>query len=106
MSPESTEPLESALSDSPSPMQAVGVDLQHDVGRFRALQGVNNGPVCLGGAVNLTPWHEQLDLPCTRLHDCDWPDPVVVDIPAIFPDVSADPEDASNYHFRKTDDYL
>lgn len=41
-----------------------------------------------------------------RLHDCDWPHPSVVDIPAIFPNFHADPKDPASYQFDQTDDYL
>lgn len=75
-------------------------------GRIKALHGVNNGPICFGGIVDLSERHRELNLPCTRLHDCAWPHPVVVDIPTIFPDFSADAEDPKSYHFDKTDDYL
>lgn len=84
----------------------VRVDAETSTGSFKPLHGVNNGPLCFGGVIDLTPWHRELGLPSTRLHDSGWPDPVVVDIPTIFPDFWADPANPANYRFERTDDYL
>lgn len=81
-------------------------DFSNTAGLLKALHGVNNGPICFGGMVDLTERHRELALPCTRLHDCGWPHPVVVDLPAIFPDFSADTQRPESYTFDKTDDYL
>ncbi|HEX2973291.1 MAG TPA: hypothetical protein VHP11_13230, partial [Tepidisphaeraceae bacterium] len=59
-----------------------------------------------GGLVDLSTYHRQLGLPYTRLHDCHWPNPDVVDIHAIFPVFTADPASPENYQFSRTDDYL
>jgi len=47
-----------------------------------------------------------LGIPFTRLHDCYWPNPYVVDIHAVFPDFDADPSRPESYDFRLTDEYL
>jgi len=88
------------------PTVSVDIDISTAVGGFAQLHGVNNGPICFGGLVDLTKWHRKLDLPSTRLHDSGWPGPIVVDIPTIFPDFSADPSDPASYRFERTDDYL
>ena len=56
--------------------------------------------------MDLTAYHRELGIPYTRLHDCHWPNPDVVDFHAVFPNPGADPERADSYDFRRTDDYL
>jgi xylan 1,4-beta-xylosidase len=75
-------------------------------GVIRALHGVNKGPLGPGGLIDLTAEHRALGIPFTRLHDCYWPNPYVVDIHAVFPDFNADPARPENYDFRLTDEYL
>jgi hypothetical protein len=84
----------------------IKIHADENLGRIKALHGVNNGPMCFGGLVDLSSRFEELGIPCVRLHDCEWPNPTVVDIPKIFPDFRADPEDPASYHFGRTDDYL
>lgn len=74
--------------------------------RFRALHGVNNGPLTTGETVDLTQFYRDLRIPHIRLHDCEWPSGDVVDIHAVFPLSKADPAEASSYRFAKTDAYL
>ncbi|NLH17019.1 MAG: hypothetical protein GX455_10605 [Phycisphaerae bacterium] len=73
---------------------------------IRPLHGVNNGPVNQGELVDLSAYYRELGIPLARLHDSEWPDPEIVDIHAVFPDMSADPEKAESYDFRRTDDYI
>ena len=94
------------MTSTALPAVSVRIDASTVTGAFTALHGVNNGPICFGGLVDLTEWQRRLDLPAIRLHDSGWPGPVVVDLPMIFPDFHADPEDPANYRFDKTDDYL
>lgn len=75
-------------------------------GAFRALHGINRGPLVAGGFIDLTNEHRALGIPFTRLHDSHWPNCDVVDIHAVFPNFERDPEDASNYDFARTDEYL
>ncbi|HLX60213.1 MAG TPA: hypothetical protein VKX17_02915, partial [Planctomycetota bacterium] len=42
----------------------------------------------------------------TRLHDCHWPNPDVVDIHTLFPDFKADPNLSESYTFSRTDEYV
>ncbi len=74
--------------------------------RFRPLHGVNNGPLTMGETVDLSGYYREMQIPHIRLHDCEWPGASIVDMHAIFPDELADPNDPSQYHFAKTDEYL
>lgn len=82
------------------------VDASEASGEFRPLHGVNNGPIDVGGTVDLSAHHRALGLPSVRLHDAHWPNPDVVDIHAIFPRPDADPALPESYDFARTDDYL
>ncbi|MBL9134935.1 MAG: hypothetical protein JNK85_03660 [Verrucomicrobiales bacterium] len=73
---------------------------------LRALHGVNGGPLCYRGTVDLTAEHRALGIPFTRLHDAPWVNAEAVDVHYIFRNPSADPSDPANYDFRATDDYL
>ena len=83
----------------------VVVDASKAVGAIRP-PGVSNGPLNFGEVVDLSPYYSQRDIPLARLHDPEWPNPDVVDIHAIFPDMNADPADPRNYQFSRTDDYI
>ncbi|HTH48829.1 MAG TPA: hypothetical protein VMB21_15050 [Candidatus Limnocylindria bacterium] len=82
------------------------VDFSKSQGVFRALHGINKGPLAAGGIVDVTEDLQALGLPGIRLHDCHWPNPDVVDIHAVFPDFHANPGRAANYDFALTDEYL
>jgi len=82
------------------------VDCSQRIGTVRPLHGVNNGPLNEGETVNLSADYRELGSPLARLHDCEWPNPDVVDIHAVFPDMSKDPTAAENYTFSRTDDYI
>lgn len=82
------------------------VDCAKVIGQLRPLHGVNKGPLSPGGLMDLTEAQKALSIPFTRLHDCHWPNPDVVDIHAVFPNFAADPEDPGSYDFRLTDEYL
>ena len=82
------------------------VDCARPTGTLRPLHGVNCGPVADGELVDLSAYYRELAIPYTRLHDCHWPNPDVVDIHTIFPDFRADPEAPASYRFSRTDDYL
>jgi len=75
-------------------------------GVIRPLHGINKGPLASGGLVDVSDAHRALGIPWTRLHDCHWPNPDVVDIHAIFGAFEADPERAESYDFSRTDEYL
>ena len=82
------------------------VDFTKTAGILRTLHGVNSGPLNYGGTVDLTAYHRELAIPLTRLHDCHWPNPDVVDIHTAFSDFNADPSLPESYSFSRTDEYL
>ena len=89
-----------------SGLTKVVVDASGAGGEFRPLHGVNNGPIDVGGTVDLSAQHRALGLPSVRPHDAHWPNPDVVDIHALFPRPDADPARPESYDFARTDDYL
>ena len=88
------------------PAATIRVDAARKIGAVRAIQGVNGGPICYGGVVDLSAYHRALGIPMTRIHDANWPARNVVDIHAVFPDFRADPQSPDSYRFAPTDDYL
>ena len=89
-------------------MQAgeIRVDASHKIGAIRIIHGINGGPICYGGVVDLSLYHKTLGIPLTRIHDANWPARDVVDVHAIFPNFGADADSPGSYHFAPTDDYL
>jgi hypothetical protein len=87
-------------------MSDIDIDCSKSQGRIKPLHGVNNGPVCYGSLVDVSAYYKELGVPYARLHDPNWPHPREVDIPQIFPNFDADPQDPASYDFRRTDDYL
>src|SRR6516162_883250 len=75
----------------------VRVDASRTVGTFRPLHGFNNGPLDVGGTVDLSAYHRALGVPLVRLHDAHWPNPDVVDVHVVFPDQNADPARRESY---------
>jgi hypothetical protein len=75
-------------------------------GVIRLLHGVNGGVLTTGKTVDLTACWREAKIPLTRLHDCEFPRPDLVDLHAVFPDALADPESPASYQFARTDDYL
>ena len=84
----------------------VRVDFARTNGVIRPLHGVNCGPLCYRGTVDLSAYHRELGVPFTRLHDTVWLNAEAVDIHTIFRDFRDDPALPENYDFRQTDDYL
>jgi len=84
----------------------IRVDASRKIGAIRAIHGINGGPICYGGVVDLSGYHKTLGIPLTRIHDANWPARDVVDVHAIFPNFSADADSPGSYHFAPTDDYL
>jgi hypothetical protein len=85
---------------------SLSVDFGKTIGTFRALHGVNNGPVTPRGTPNLSSYYKEAAIPISRLHDGIWSGAAVVDMPFIFPLEQADIADSANYRFARTDDYL
>ena len=84
----------------------IRVDAGHKIGTVRPIHGINGGPICFGGLVDLSPYHRTLGIPLSRVHDSTWPARDVVNIHAIFPDFLADPQSPASYRFAPTDDFL
>jgi xylan 1,4-beta-xylosidase len=82
------------------------LDLARTNGVIRPLHGVNLGPLCYRGMVDLSAFHKELGVPWTRLHDVTWLNAEAVDVHTVFPDLRNDPAKAENYRFAPTDDYL
>jgi hypothetical protein len=84
------------------------LDFSQKTGAIKALNGINIGTVKETAAWTgyMARTYAELKIPLTRLHDCRFSNPGVVDIPAIFPLFHVDPDDPGNYNFRKTYDYL
>jgi xylan 1,4-beta-xylosidase len=105
-------PLPATLAaDGPAPAEGekplrLTADFATPAGPWRALHGVNKGPLAPGGLVNVIESHRAARIPWTRLHDCHWPYPDVVDMHVVFPNPSADPEREESYEFARTDAYL
>lgn len=82
------------------------IDASQRIGVIRPLHGVNGGPLNYGETLDLGARWRELDIPLTRLHDCEWPGTDVVDMHVVFPSLKADPAQAASYDFARTDDYL
>jgi len=94
-------------SAAPQAEEAVlEADFATHAGSIRALHGVNKGPLAPGGMFDVIQGHKELGIPFTRLHDCGWPNPYVVDHHAVFPNPEADPSLPESYDFRLTDEYI
>lgn len=89
---------------------AAPVELRVDFGQtnklIRPLHGLNKGPIASGGMIDLTASWRELAPPLTRLHDCQWPYPEIVDMHAIFRVPGADPANPASYDWALTDSYL
>ncbi len=88
------------------PPAEVRVDCATSAGAIRPLHGVNNGPLNCGETVDVSARYKELGAPLARLHDSESPDPDVVDVHAVFPDLRADPERPESYRFALTDAYI
>ena len=84
----------------------LSADFSVVTGKIRALHGINKGPLAPGGIIEVIKAQQELGIPFTRLHDCGWPNPYVVDHHVVFPDPNADPTLPESYDFRLTDEYL
>jgi len=87
-------------------MAKIEVDFGKAAGRIRPLHGLCNGPVAFGALMDVSHRYRELSVPWVRLHDTNWPHPREVDVPQIFPDFDANPDDPASYCFGPTDDYL
>ena len=90
----------------PAPRAQLEVDFSRQSGEIRRLNGVNMGPLMMNGWLDFSKTYKELSFPLTRLHDCVYAVPEVVDVHCIFPLFHADPQDPKNYRFKMTDDYI
>lgn len=81
-------------------------DFASRAGSIRPLHGINKGPLAPGGMLDVINEQKALEIPFTRLHDCGWPNPYVVDHHVVFPNPDADPAQPESYDFRLTDEYI
>ena len=89
-------------------MKKAEIDFSIIKGKIKPLHGVNNGP-CTGiFTQNTSRWFADALIPYARLQDTEGPYGAghFVDVPAIFKDFNADPENPDSYHFEHTDVYL
>ena len=86
-------------------MEKVIVDFTRREGAVKPLHGINNSPVVYNGKLP-----ELLDagIPYVRLHDAGgaFGGTYLVDIPNLFPDFDADPNDPRSYDFAYNDAYF
>ncbi len=82
------------------------IDFARTNGTWRALHGINRGPLVAGGMLDVMEAQRALNIPSTRLHDSHWPLGDVVDIHAVFPDFARDPARAESFDFARTDRYV
>lgn len=89
-------------------MGEIYVDFSQTRARIRPLHGVNNGPVTYAFTYDHSEDFRRAHIPLCRLNDTEYPygSGHFVDIPCVFPDFSADPEDPESYNFKMTDRYL
>ena len=84
----------------------VTVDAGHAIGKIKAMQDLDNGPLCQRGIVDLSRYYKELGVRYVRLHDVPWTYDNAFDINYVFPKWEADPEKQENYDFTQTDFYL
>ncbi|MGA2113877.1 MAG: hypothetical protein ABSH56_03900 [Bryobacteraceae bacterium] len=93
-------------ADSNSPDTHISVDASRVIGRIKALNDVDNGPLCQRGIVDLSRYYKELGVRNVRLHDVAWTYDNVIDINYVFPKWEADSDRPENYDFTQTDYYL
>lgn len=90
----------------------ISVNFNEEIGKIRAMNGVNNGPMAKTASQTRHNFEEfkAARIPFARLHDASFSEAYggchVVDITSIFTDFSKDANKAENYDFTLTDVYL
>ncbi|NLB55561.1 MAG: hypothetical protein GX811_07325, partial [Lentisphaerae bacterium] len=86
-------------------MKPIKIDFTKINGTIKPLHGVNNSPMTYGAPL---PELKAAGIPYSRLHDTAgaFGGTHFVDIPNIFPNFDADPEDPASYDFAFTDAYI
>jgi len=95
-----------AAADLDSRPVQVKIDAARVIGRIKALNDVDNGPLCQRGIVDLSRYYKEIGVRNVRLHDVAWTYDNVIDINYVFPKWAADPDRAETYDFTQTDYYL
>ena len=95
----------SAKKEVAAPKFFVAADFSKSAGKMKPLHGVNNSPIVLDGEI---PSFRDAGIPFVRLHDTGgkYGGACFVDIPNVFPNFDADPEDPKSYDFAFTDALL
>ena len=83
----------------------ISVNWNKSAGKMKALHGVNNSPIVLNGDI---PEFREAGIPFMRTHDTAYAfgGNCYIDVPNIFRNFDADPNDPKNYDFAFTDAYL
>ncbi len=68
------------VKDTALAAEVIHVDCAHEEGTIRPLHGVNGGALVQGETTDLSRYWREIGVPITRLHDCEWPLPDVVDM--------------------------
>lgn len=86
----------------------VKVDFSKTTGRMKPMHGVNNGPKTRVFSLDMSAHFKDAGIPYARLHDTEYPygSGHFVDIPCVFPDFNADPDNPDSYDFALTDEYI
>lgn len=94
-----------ASRSKPSEIASVKIDFTKARGPMKPLHGVNNSPVTYGEPL---PELKAAGIPYCRLHDTAgaFGGTYFVDIPNLFPNADANPDDPASYEFAFTDAYL
>jgi xylan 1,4-beta-xylosidase len=89
-------------------VKTVEVDFGRITGRMKPRHGVNNGPKTYAFHYNMSKYFVEAGIPYARLHDTEYPygSGHFVDIPCIFRDFNADPDNPASYDFALTDEYI
>jgi len=88
-----------------SKSMSINVDWNNTIGKIKELHGVNNSPVVHN---KLMPEFHEAGIPYVRTHDTygRFGGNVYIDIPNIFRNFDANPDDPTSYDFAFTDEYL
>ena len=87
-------------------MAEITLHPEHRKGAVKPLHGVCNGPISMGGWTDMSEEYREMGVPFVRLHDTDYPYPQQVDLPQIFRNPDADPDDPAAYDFFLTDQFI
>jgi xylan 1,4-beta-xylosidase len=98
--------LFAASAQQSAQIESFTVDAARSTGKIKAMQDLDNGPLCQRGIVDLTKYYKELGVHWVRLHDVPWTYDNSFDINYVFPTWDADPDKPQNYDFTQTDYYL